>query len=425
MKLARRNLWLPFLFALSAAAIAQGSEKAEFTVPIDVSTGYIFLDAKVNGEPLRMVFDTGASLSCITPETAERLGIKAQSTIQARGAGSKTIPAGMATVESIEVAGAKVENTPIIILDLPKVLQCDGIVGFNFYREFVSTVDYERSTMTFSRPSAFSPPEGASVLPMLVSGNHLHAEVSIGDAKGWCTVDTGNGGGLVLFKKFLDDNGLREKHTLRWPTMTGMGVGGAVRGELLYLSGIKLGDFALPKIATDFTAQTEGAFATSTLAGNFGYDVLRRFKVSFDVPGRRMVLAKSNAYDSPSIANRTGLFLDFDGKAHSVVNVDPGGPAEKAGVKVGDTLVSVVGVPAGEIRALKLRMMLRGEAGREIRFEFKNGEGREYAANLKLRELIPGFDGGSRLVSAPRLAASLLDAILGRSYALRPANMPL
>ena len=63
--------------------------RTSVTVPFDLVDNHIYLDAKLNGRPYRLLCDTGGS-NVITPEVAKALGVRPEGAVQGQGAGERS-----------------------------------------------------------------------------------------------------------------------------------------------------------------------------------------------------------------------------------------------------------------------------------------------------------------------------------------------
>jgi predicted aspartyl protease len=108
----------------------------------------ILIPTLVNGEgPYQFALDTGASTTVVSPELAQNQGLKSISVPEMTGAGGK-VQAAVGTVESLAVGGAKLEKLYVMVADFLSMLsqvtatKLDGIIGYNFLKEFRVTIDY-------------------------------------------------------------------------------------------------------------------------------------------------------------------------------------------------------------------------------------------------------------------------------------------
>lgn len=374
---------------LMAQRVSLPVDKTSVKVKADITGGYLYLNGEVNGKKVRLILDTGAQMNVLTPEAAKVLDVPSGTPIQAGGAGSQRVSASISKLKSMEVGGARVEEESVLIVDLPKVLQVDGLVGYGFFRHFVTTVDYESQTITFSKSPGYQADKGAIEVPMKMINGTPNLEMSVEGIKEWFHVDTGAGGHLVLFNPFVVKNKLKDAHPNRLSTMTGMGVGGFTMGELARLKTVQIGPFELPELIVEFSSQTSGAFASNQFGGNIGYDILRRFTLTLDVPKQKAYLSKNRAFGEATLSNRCGLFMDMRDKEHIVLGVTPKSPASEAKIEPGDIIKSVNGKPGSEIQAILMREYFRRPAGTKLEFKIEKKSGETVTVEVTLRELVP------------------------------------
>lgn len=375
---------MPLLQLVAALAFTQTHRP----VDVEVVAGHIYLPVTVNGKPAKFILDTGAQSSVVLPESAERLGVTGGTPVQARGAGNEAVSAKITKIANISAGGQEVQNMTAIVLALPSGIQCDGILGAGFLKNFVTTIDYEHKKVTFTPKEDFKVPNGAVEIPIKMPGGVPQAEVTIAGLKGWATIDTGANGTLTLNTPFVIENKLRDQFPRRIKTIVGKGVGGFVYGELFKLDSFEFGPFKMPTLIAAMADQKGGVFSQKDLVANIGSDVLSRFTVSFDYPGLKMVLQKAKRFDDESDSNRTGIVLDFDGQHEMVADVAPGSPGARSGVETGDEIVEYNGRPIQEFNAAQIREVVRQKAGTKVSFKIKKKSGELVTVNLTLEDWI-------------------------------------
>ena len=101
-----------------AVAAATTGERRETTLERE-RNGHFYTYADVNGEPVRFVVDTGASLVALTTRDAKRLNIPFRpSEFGYVGEGASGAVRGkFVTVDSVEIEGKRVENVKAVILE--------------------------------------------------------------------------------------------------------------------------------------------------------------------------------------------------------------------------------------------------------------------------------------------------------------------
>lgn len=106
----------------------------------------ILVPALANGAgPYQFALDTGASATVASPELAHDLGIASTNAAQALGA---AVAASVGSVGSLAVGVAEIRDLAVAVVDFFDRLsqeigeKLDGIIGYNFLREFRVTIDY-------------------------------------------------------------------------------------------------------------------------------------------------------------------------------------------------------------------------------------------------------------------------------------------
>lgn len=113
------------------------------------SRGHFYATARINGVPLRVMVDTGASMVALSPSAAARTGLDRRPfrpgwTDTANGLAR----ARYLTAESVELGGHVVRNVPASILSQNMVGQ-DALLGMSFLRHF--EINLTDSEMTLRR----------------------------------------------------------------------------------------------------------------------------------------------------------------------------------------------------------------------------------------------------------------------------------
>jgi predicted aspartyl protease len=109
----------------------------------------ILVPAFINGKgPFEFALDPGASMTILSIELAERIGVKHGELKEGMGAGGK-VQVVMSIIDYLAIGQAKRENLQIAITDLNPLSQAvgiklDGVVGYNYLKNFKLTIDYPR-----------------------------------------------------------------------------------------------------------------------------------------------------------------------------------------------------------------------------------------------------------------------------------------
>jgi predicted aspartyl protease len=162
--------WCAMLLLFAAAAgCQQTGAPARVQAPPDSAAGEIALEfagrgdaailvpVHVNGEgPFRLVLDTGATLTCLDQEVAQRLELPQARGVVGVGAGvGGSGQMSLVRIDSVRVGAARAEGMTGCALDLRHTdavgLDIDGLLGLDFLRAFRVTIDFEREVLLLQR----------------------------------------------------------------------------------------------------------------------------------------------------------------------------------------------------------------------------------------------------------------------------------
>ena len=99
---------------------------------------------------LRMVLDTGASMTVIPWDAAEALGYDPARTKQPvkfmTGSGMEAAP--VFTVKAMEASGVRINRVPVLCHDLPQRSLVDGLLGLSFLKHCRMAVDFKGGVLS-------------------------------------------------------------------------------------------------------------------------------------------------------------------------------------------------------------------------------------------------------------------------------------
>jgi hypothetical protein len=367
-------------------AIAGGSET---TFPFKLINNHIFADVSVNGKPFQFIFDTGGT-NLMTPATAQALGLQTQGNLEANGAGSGHMDAGVTRVSSVQLGQATIKDQTFMVLPLDALTAIEGVgmpgmIGFETFRRFVTRVDYGAGKLTLIDPKSFDPKNAGTPVPFAFDGNTIEVQATYNGVKGNFIIDTGSRASLTVNGPFAAKNNLAASAGKSVEMVTGWGIGGASRSLALRGNTLLFGADTIAGPVVEISTDKGGAFAAASLAGNIGAGILKRYTITFDYEHSLMYLKPTGAMVDLDTFDRAGMWINQSPDGYAVVDVTKGAPAEAAGIKMGDTIVAVDGKPATAIAISDLRQRLRDEApGTVVTFTLKNGND----AKVTLRDLI-------------------------------------
>ncbi|MBV8150545.1 MAG: aspartyl protease family protein [Candidatus Eremiobacteraeota bacterium] len=310
---------------------------------------HIVVPVGLNGTKVPVYFDSGGA-NLLVDSAAQRLGLKASGTFAAGGAGSKEQSAHVAAVQTVDFAGAGLDNQNFIVTPLlytlthpRKGLSVDGLIGYEYLANYRVVIRYAERRIDL-QPFGVPAPTGGVALPFKSDGSHAYVEASVDGETGYYLLDTGNGGGVDLNALFVEAHHLFPTGGLAYVSPGGLG--GAIATTLVAAKTFKLAGATFADMPIGIPHTTAGAFATRGVAGNLGAGILSRFTLVFDYKAQTVTFIPNADATKKFDADRTGLSLNqADASAFEVIAVVPGSPAAGAGVEKGDRIVAVAGTP--------------------------------------------------------------------------------
>ena len=113
----------------------------EHTVVPFTPGGPIIVAASLNGAAVRLLVDTGADRTIISPAAIARAGLGGQAgvAVQIVGVAGRAMATEI-TVPTIDIGGTRLGNFPVIVHD-PPFAHADGLLGRDVLDSFTLTVD--------------------------------------------------------------------------------------------------------------------------------------------------------------------------------------------------------------------------------------------------------------------------------------------
>jgi len=359
-------------------------------VPVEIANGHLFVQAKIDGKgPFRLLLDIGG-VNVMVPELAQTLGLASGGRLPGIGAGEAKGDVELAKVGSIEIGGITLTDQVFAVIPLRPYarrvegMALDGLVGYEIFSRFPAKIDYENGRITFYEPSAFRYAGTETPVPFRFDGHVPQIDATLDGIPGVFDLDTGARTSLTLAGPFWKAHKLDTKYGAKLEVIAGAGLGGAARALLGRAGSLKLGGAEIKEPVTMLSTATAGMFAEEGYAGNIGFGVLRRFNLVLDYPHDQLFLEPNAALETPDVYDRAGLWIERADKGFELVEVVAGGPGAQAGLKKGDVIVAVDGLPAADVKLPDLRDRLRAAPGTRLRLKLADGRER----TLTLKDLI-------------------------------------
>jgi len=356
--------------------------KDRVSVPFKLLNNHIYVEASINHKPPQeFVFDTGAT-DVLDVGAAKRFDIPVQGALPGGGFGDKIEDFGFAKVKSVSLGGLTLPDQVFGTMNSSGWIAVEGansagLLGYEFVKRAVLSIDYARRTLTFIKQTAFQPPQGATAIPFTFSEHVPMVSGALDGFPGEFEIDTGSRGALTLMAPFASAHGLIDKYHATHSATVGYGVGGPSKALLARGGTLTLGSVTIDAPVAEITTDKGGAAEAARTAGNIGGDLLKRFTLTLDYAHQTLWLQPNALAATPEVFDRSGLWISRAGDGGiAIADVATGSAAADAGLAVGDEIVSINGQPARGIELYALRERFKGPVGTrfELRLHSEHGD---------------------------------------------------
>ena len=374
--------------AAQAGAVAPNRTAAPagtVEVPFRRTEQALFVDVVVNGQPVTLMFDTGYSGTAVIDSSID-IGK----------------PSGKATLQdfvgTLQVDKVKAKSLKIGTLSMPVAqdalivqqpedfsgaygVHCDGILGLAALKSRVFTIDFQRSRFMFHPDgydvSSRTPDNKTTFLQKLLPIGHSSLEMFVETPKGGkmtLALDTGNAFYATTHRDVLERVGLWEKdRPHKYPKQSGV-ASGAVESWAFQMPPLTIFGVPTPPSVWDIidlpSSSAEGD-------GTVGYGFLSNFNITVDYGRRRVWLQNWNPKYANAENGDVGISAGYNPrtKRTEVFLVAPDSPAAAAGIKEGDSILSVDGDDLVHVGSRRFRKLMEGPIGSSVRLAVSQNGG--------------------------------------------------
>ncbi|MBV9957021.1 MAG: aspartyl protease family protein [Acidobacteria bacterium] len=373
------------------------SGRSAVGIPFEFLGNIILVKARINDSaPLKFIFDTGAGITVINELRAKNLGLQPKSKVEVNGIGGSlngvllkevALSLGGARVTSQVTAGLTFSTFPCEMQDI------DGVIGYDFIKEFVVELDYKAQTISLFDPQSYTYTGRGETIPLTITRTpRARASLTLAgqrSAEGLFEIDTGSDGTLSVNTPFVKRHALLKALNRRRESKS-RGVGGKSANVQARVETFQLGSFVLKDPVVSFSVASKGAETKEDNDGPLGNEVLRRFKVTIDYTRQHMMLEPNESLSEPFEEEMSGIDFETGGagcKTITVESVTPNSPASEAGILTGDVIQAIDGRTVETFTTTELEEIFRRE-GVEHTLVLSRGKQRMFQVKFKTRRLI-------------------------------------
>lgn len=387
------------LFAYSVVTFGQSrfnlpradSDKIRFQL-ID---NLIIVPVEVNGVTLSFLFDTGVSKPILfNIANIDTLQINNVETVYLRGLGGGEPVEALKSQNNLFKIGNAInfDQDIYVVFDssinfTPRLgIPVHGIIGFDLFRDFTVEINYSSKYLRLHKPETFVYRKCRKCeqfnLSFYNNKPYINGTVKIGveNLPVKLLIDTGSSDALWLFEE--DSLGMKPLNNNYFDDFLGKGLSGSVYGKRTKVKSFSLKSFVLKNVNVAFPDSTSISYARKheERNGSISGEILKRFNIIMDYKNARITLKKNSKFRSPFRYNKSGIVLEQNGirvvkekyfekpfnnygksnegntiinftesfrlnlkPAFSIVELRKDSPAERAGLLIGDVILSING----------------------------------------------------------------------------------
>jgi predicted aspartyl protease len=359
----RRVFYTLIILQLCSLSVTWGqnftfsSHRKKDAIQFKLIKNLIIIPVYINDKgPYDFILDTGVAPLLITdPTIIDTLDLRYLRSIKLKGLGDgEDLDAFISNGIRANIGRASIQNisTAILKKDIFNLsnyvgMHIYGLIGFDFFNSFVVKINYPAKKLSFYLPDKQVKRKGEKIPMKLISNKpYITAKVNLqqqGLKNLNFIVDIGASHALSL-------ESYNEKAfplpVLKIKANLGMGIGGHINGYLGRVSRVMVGNYDFNNVLTSFPDyQDAGAkLRTRERNGNLGADILKHFHLTFDYQDSAMYIRPNKFYKNEFEHDMCGMEIYVDEKTtnrYFVGNIEPGSPAEIAGILSNDEIVSV------------------------------------------------------------------------------------
>jgi hypothetical protein len=434
-----------FIFTLSVSGqegfYFKNTKHNKEKISFQLINNLIVIPLKVNGVKLSFILDTGSDKTILFKiSETDSIGLKNPKQVKLRGLGiGEPVDALISQNNKIEIDKIKSNNQTVFVilkdffgLSSKMGTTIHGIMGYSFFKDFIVNINYKKRVIKLYDREAFTRKKcrKCEEIPLRFYRRkpYLRSKIQLDTIGNTLTdlkllIDTGGSDAIWLFEGTHKDIVTPKNH---FDDILGEGLSGTILGKRSRVERFKLGGFEIKKPTVSFLDSTTTHIARNFKLrnGSIGGDLLKRFEIWLDYKGKSITLKKSGSFKTSFNYNMSGIDIVYDGNrlvkerikqigktnygqetndknsifletrysfkfkpSLKINTIVPNSPADKAGLKVNDVLLSLNNKPIYEYKLEEIIYKLREKENKKIKLKVLR-EGKELNFKFLLEKKI-------------------------------------
>jgi hypothetical protein len=218
----------------------------------------------------------------------------------------------------------------------------DGIIGYAFLSRYILDINYDSAQIKIFSPGKFKYQKSGTLLKPNLR-KLIAVPLTVKDKEKVVSnfyLDTGAGLCILITEQFLKYNNIILKR--RKPVSTQVqGLGGKKLMRLTVVKSVKIGPYTFRNVPANLYDDETNVTSYPYTAGLLGNDIMRRFNITLNYPEQEVNIVPNTFFTDRFDYAYSGLSLyQYDANIY-IDDIVEKSPADKAGLKNGDELISV------------------------------------------------------------------------------------
>ncbi len=376
----------------------------------------IILPVEINGVTLSFLLDSGVSKPILFNiiDSADSLKLKNLESIYLRGLGDGDFVVALKSEKNVFKIGQAINaNQDVYVITdesinfTPRLgVQVHGIIGYDIFKDFIVEINYGSKFIRLNDPRTYTYKncKKCETVPLTLVNNKPYIDATVMTSTKNVPVkllmDSGGSDALWLFEN--DSLGLVPTKDGYFIDYLGKGLSGSVYGKRAKLAQFSIKSFHLNDLNVAYPDSAAVSFARKfkERSGSMAGELLKRFNIIMDYGNAQVTFKKNKYFNAPFTYDKSGIILEQSGSrvikerkntsqlktdqtaggimvleayryqlkpAFNIAELRPNSPGSKAGLMVGDIVISVNGRQTHALKLQEVNSFFRGEEGQFIK----------------------------------------------------------